>query len=142
MLKATCKKHEVPNRSSGASKAKIIDGSVAFVADVQPFFLRRRNMCFGEFEFAFAEFMKQPQEFPAGAELLKVSEANQNLHDLRIERRMHLHVVQQVDKARIEAIAPAVQRIRDAAADVFDRGQRVRDLYPMRAAQESLPARC
>lgn len=37
MLKATCKKHEVPNRSSGASKAKIIDGSVAFVADVEQF---------------------------------------------------------------------------------------------------------
>ena len=85
------------------------------------------NVRLGKLEFAFAEFVKQLQKFSAGAELLKVPEADQDLHDLRIERRMHLHVVQKVGKARIEAVAPAVQRICDAAADVLDRGQRVRD---------------
>ena len=71
--------------------------------------------------------MKQLQKFAARTELLKVPEADQDLHDLRIERRMHLHIVQQVGKTRIETVAPAIQRICDAAADVLNRGQRIRD---------------
>ena len=98
-----------------------------FSQDAQPLFLRRGNVRLGEFEFALAELVEQFHKLAAGAELLKVPEADQNLNNLRIERRMHLHIVQQIDKARIEAVAPAVQRVRDAAADVFDRGQRIRD---------------
>ena len=44
--------------------------------DAQPLFLRRGNVRFGEFEFAFTKFAEQLQKFPTGAELLKVPEAD------------------------------------------------------------------
>ena len=78
-------------------------------------------MGFGELRLTFAELLVEMKQLAGGAELLEVAEADQDLHDLRIEGRVQFHVQQQIREAWVVMIPPIVEYVRNATGDVLDR---------------------
>ena len=87
----------------------------------QALLLGGRDVGFGELRLTFAELLVEMKQLAGGAELLEVAEADQDLHDLRIEGRVQFHVQQQIREAWVVMIPPIVEYVRNATGDVLDR---------------------
>ena len=92
---------------------------------MQPCLLGGGYMGLGEAEFSVSELMEEFLKFSNHAKLPEVVEANQNLDCLRIKRRVHLHIVQDIGETDIKCVAHIVERIGDTPTDVLDRGLRI-----------------
>lgn len=98
----------------------VLKGILQIAEGVQPFLLCRCDVGLGKAVFAVLELTIELQQLSAASELLKVTDADQNLDNLRVERGIHLHFVQEVNEPWKEVLPPAVQRIGNALADVLD----------------------
>lgn len=67
------------------------------------------------------------EQLPGGAEFLKVAEAGQDIDGLAVKGGIEFHVCQQVGERIVLPLAPFIEPLRRAPADVLDGGQCVRD---------------
>ena len=80
-----------------------------------------------ETEISVPKFLKELLQLSHHAKLPEVVEANEDLNDLSVKRRVDLHGVEEIGETAVLVAAHLIERVRHTPADVLYAGQGVRN---------------